>query len=89
MSSGADDCILIFDPAEDFYEDLDALFTDLELRDEKVVQLHVDSATVVESFDDTIGFGRYTHRPDTSSKRTLWKFLNSLEAGIGAMKRPA
>ena len=54
----ADDCILISDPSEYFYEGLGALFTDLKPGDEKVVQLHVDSVTVVEPFDDTIGIGR-------------------------------
>ena len=86
VSLGADDCILISDPAEDFYEDLGALFTDFKPGDEKVV-LHVDSVTVVEPFDNTIGIGKYTHRPDTSSKRTAWKFLNSLDTEIEARKR--
>ncbi len=30
VRSGVDDCILISDPAEDFYEDLDTLFTNLK-----------------------------------------------------------
>lgn len=77
-----------FDPAEDFYEDLGALFTDIKPGDEKVVQLHVDSVTVIEPFGDTIGIGRYTQGPDTRSKRTPWKSLNSPDAGIGARKRP-
>ena len=88
-NSSNNDYVLVSDPAEDFYEDLGALFTDLKPGDEKVVQLHVDFVTVVEPFDDTIGIGRYTHEPGTSSKRTPWKFLNSLDARIGARKKPA
>lgn len=72
MSLGANDCILISNPAKDFYEDLGALFTALEPGDEKGMQLHN---------------GRYAHKPDTSSKRTQWKFLNSLDVGIGARKK--
>lgn len=86
MSSGANN-ILISDATEDFYADLDALFTDFKPRDKKVVQLYVDSATAVEPFDDNMGFERYTYRPSTSSKRTPWEFLNSLEAGIEARKK--
>lgn len=74
-------------PAEDFYEDLCTLFTDLKPGDEKVGQLHIDSVNVLEPFDDTLGFGRYAHRPDTSSKRTPWKSLNSLVAGIGVRNK--
>ena len=61
------------------------LYIPISSPETKVVQLYVDSATVFKPY--TIGFGRYTHRPDTSSKRTPWKFLNSLEAGIGARKK--
>lgn len=70
MDSGADDCILISDPAEDFNEDLFTLFPDLKPGDEKVGQLLVDSVTVVVPFDNTICFGRYAHRPDSSNNRT-------------------
>ncbi len=77
VRSGADDCMLISDPAEYFYKDLGTLFTDLKPRDEKVGQLHVDSVTVVEPlFDDTIGLRKYAHRPNSSCKRTPSKFLN-------------
>lgn len=58
-----------------------------EPRDEKVEQLYVDSAIVAESVDNTISFGRYTQRPDTSSKSTSRKFLNPFEAGIRAKKK--
>ena len=87
VNSGANDCVLISDPTKDFYEDLVTLFPDLKPGDEKVGQLHIDSATVVESCDNTIGSGRYIQRPDTSSKRAPWRFLNSLEAGIGTKKK--
>ena len=70
VSSGADDCMLISDSAKDFYKDLGTLFTDLKPGDEKVGKLHVDFVSVAEPLDDTIGFGRYAHRPDSSSKRT-------------------
>lgn len=82
-----DDCSLIFDPAEDLYEELDALSTTFEPEDEKVVQFCVNSATDGESVHDTISFGRYIQRPDTSNKKTTWKFLNSFEAGIRAKKK--
>ena len=87
VSSGADDCILISGSAEDFYNDLGTLFTDLEPADEKVGKIHVDFVTVAVPLDDTIGFERYAHSPDSSSKRTRWKSLNSLDAGIGARKK--
>ena len=72
VSLGADDCVLISNSAEDFDEDLGALFTDLKPGDEKVVQLHVDSVIVVEPFDNTIGIRGYSYRPDTSNKKTSW-----------------
>ena len=87
VSSGADDCMLISDSAENFYEDLGTLFTDLKPGDEKVEQIHIDSGIVAESIDNTISFGRYSQRPDTSSKSTSRKFLSSSEAGIGAKKK--
>lgn len=87
MSSGANDCNLISDPAKDFYRDLDALFIDFELRNKKVVQFHVNSAIIVKLFDDTISFRKHIHMPDTSCKKTSRKFLNSLEAGIGTRKK--
>lgn len=87
VRSGANDCILISDPAEYFYEDLAPLFVDLKPRDEEVGQFHVDSVTVLEPFDDTTGFERHAHKPDSSSKRSPWKFLNSLSTGIGARKK--
>ncbi len=87
VSSGADDCMLVSDPAENFYEDLVTLFPDLKPGNEKVRQLHVDSVTVVEPFDNTICLGRYTHTPDSSSKRTSWKSCNSLRARIEARKK--
>ncbi len=83
-----DDWSLISDPAEDLYEDLDALFTNFEPKDEEVGQFHVDFVTVVEGFDDTsIGPKKYAPRPDSSSKRTTSTFLNLLDAGVGVRKK--
>lgn len=79
--------MMISDSAEDFYEDLGTLFTDLKPRDEEVRQLHIDFVTVVEPFDDTIGLEKYAHRPDSSNKRTSSKFLNLLDAGVGVRKK--
>lgn len=45
MSLGTDDCTLVSDPTEDFYEDLSALCTDLIPGGEIVVQLRVDSVS--------------------------------------------
>ncbi len=87
VSSGADDCMLISDPAEDFNEDLGTLFPDLKPGDKKAGQLCVDSVTVVKPFDDTIGLRRCAHRPDSSNKRTRWKSFNSYDTGIGARKK--
>ena len=87
VRSGVDDCMLISDPAEYFYEDLGTLFNHLKPRDEEVGQLSADSVTVVEPFDDTIGLRKYAHRPNSSCKRTPSKFLNSFDAGIGAKKK--
>ena len=42
-----------------------------KVRDKEVGQLHVDLATVLGQFDDTTGFERYIHKPDSSSKRSL------------------
>lgn len=61
---------MISDSTEDFYENLDTLFTDFKLKDKKVVQFYVNSAIVVKSFDDTINFRRYTHMPDINCKKT-------------------
>ena len=58
-----------------------------EVRDEKVGQLLVDLVTILERFDDTTGFERYVHKPDSSSKRSPWKLLNSLSTGIEARKK--
>lgn len=79
--------MLISDSAEDFYEDLSTLFTNLKPGDEKVGQLHVDFVTVAELFDNTISLGRYAHKPDSSSKRTPWKSSSSLDTEIGARKK--
>ena len=87
VNSGANDCVLISDPTKNFYEDLVTLFPDLKSGDKKVEQLYINSAIVVDSCDNTIGFRRYTQKPDTGSKRASWKFLNLLEAGIGTKKK--
>ncbi len=87
VSSGADGCMLISDPAENFYEDLGTFFTNLKPGVEKIGQLHVDCVTVVKPLDDTIGLEKYTLKLDNSSKRTPWKSLNPLDVGIGARKK--
>lgn len=79
--------MLISDPGEYFYKDLATLFIDLKPRDEEVSQLHIDSATIVQPVDDTMGLGKYAHRPDSSSKRTPSKFLNLLDARVGDRKK--
>lgn len=87
MRSGANDCILISDPAKYFYENLAPLFVDFKPRDEEVGQFHVDSITVFEPFNDTTGFERHAHKPDSSSKESPWKFLNSLSTGIRTRRK--
>lgn len=78
---------MIFNLANNFYKNLDALFINLKLRDKKVVQLYINSATFVKLFDNIINFEKYTHKPDTSSKKIIWKVLNSLKAGIRTKKK--
>ena len=84
---GPDDCMLVSDPAEYFYEDLATLFIDLKPRDEEVGQNHVDSVTVVEPLGNIIGLGRYAHKPDNSCKKTPRKSLKSFDARTGARKK--
>ncbi len=55
VRSGVNDCILISDLAENFYEDLGTLFTSLKPGIEKIGQLYVDCVTVVKLLHDTIG----------------------------------
>lgn len=78
---------LISDSAKDFYKDLDTLFTDLQPRNKKARRLHADFVPIVEPFDNTIGLGKYTHRPGSSSKRTPSKFLPLLDARLGVGKK--
>lgn len=87
VRSGANDCILISDPAKYFYRDLGTLFTDLKPRDKEVGQLHIDSVTVVKPFNNTIGLEKYANRPDSSSKRSPSKFLNLLDARVEDRKK--
>ncbi len=89
VRSGVDDCILISDPVENFYEDLGTLFTNLKPGIEKIGQLHVNCITIVKPLDNTISLEKYTLKLNSSSKRNLWKSLNPMipESGLG--KRPA
>lgn len=77
---------MIADPAEIIIESL-TLFAKFEPMDEKAGQIHVDSISNVEPFEDTTGVEIYTCRPDTNSKRTPRKFSNLLDTGEGAMKK--
>ena len=70
MRSGANNCMLIFDPAKYFYEDLALLFVNLKPRDEKVGQFYVDSVTIFKPFDNTTGFERHAYKSDSSSKKS-------------------
>ena len=87
VNSGDNDCMLIFDPAKYFYEDLALLFINLKPRNEKFGQFYIDSVIIFGLFDDIIGFKKHAYKPDSSSKRSPWKFLNSLNMGIGARKK--
>lgn len=68
--------MLIFNLIKDFYEDIDAIFTNFKLKDKKVGQLHINSAIVVELFDNTI-----------SLDQTVQKFINFFKAKIRAKKK--
>lgn len=91
MNSGTDHCILISDPVKDLYEDLDTLFTNFQPGDEKVRQLRIDFATIVEPFNNTIDLEKYTYKLNSSNKGISYKFLNLLGAKIGYIleKKPA
>ncbi len=71
VRSGVNDCILISDPAKNFYEDLGTLFTNLKPGIEKIRQLHIDCVTISKSLDNTIGLEKYTFKLDSNSKRNL------------------
>lgn len=87
VNSGTNDCILIFDFTKNLYKDLVILFPNFKPKDKKVGQLHIDFATIVKLCDNIIGSGKYTQKLNISSKKVSWRFLNSLEAGIGTKKK--
>lgn len=70
MWLGANDCILIYNPIKYYYEDLAFLFIDLKPKDKKVEQFYINFITVIEPFDDTIGFKKHIHKPVNSSKKS-------------------
>ena len=66
MSSSDDACILVSDPTEDFYENLEALFA--EPVDKDLVQLRVSS---VEPFEHVEGTRTGTRSLYIKSKKTM------------------
>ena len=71
VRSGANNYILISNPTKYFYKDLAPLFVNLKPRNNKVGQFHIDSVSIIKLFDDTIGFKRYAHKPNSRSKKSL------------------
>ncbi len=87
VRSRANNCMLISNPAKYFYEDLGTLFINLKPRDNEIGQPYLDSVTIVEPCDNTIGLGKYADRPYSSSKRSPSKFLNLLDARVEDRKK--
>lgn len=71
MSSGDDDCVLVPDPADDFYENLGALFVDYKPVDEDLVQLHVSRISAIEPLKHVEGIRIGTRRLNIKSKKTV------------------
>ncbi len=68
MSSSDGACILVSDPTEDFYENLETLFADFTPVDEYLVQIRF---SFVESFKHVEGTGAGKRRLDIKSKNTV------------------
>ena len=67
VNSSNSDYVLVSDPAEDFYENLGALFSNCEPVNEDSKRLRVNSVSAVEPFKHVEG----TRRLDAKSKKTL------------------
>lgn len=69
VSSGEDDCILVSDPTDEFYEHLGAWFADCKHVDKDVVQLHVSSVSAIEPLKHVEGIRIGTRKAEHQEQK--------------------
>lgn len=72
MSLGNNNCVLAFDSTKG------VLFTDLKPGDKKVVQLHVNSVSIVEPVEEAAIKETGLNRSDTKTRKTVWESVSRL-----------
>ena len=85
VSSGGNDCDLVSDRTEDFYETLGALIAEIKPMDEDLVQLRISSVRANEPFKHVEGTRIGTRRLDIKKKKSVQRLepQDSQKDGIG------
>lgn len=77
VSSGGNDCVLVSDCTEYFYEALGALFAEIKPVNEDLVQLRVSFVSANEPFKHVEGIRMGTRRLDIKNKKIVQEIRTS------------